>query len=369
MEEAKKQNRWFRSFRKGAVSAALAGTLALSVPFGSAMADYRGYADVPEDHWAAKAEVVDYAIDRGLLSGYSEAAWGPDDPVTRGQLAVIMYRICMPEVACYYSDFAVGDKDPFRNETGVVNSTYYHYPMSWAYHNGLIKGNGVRICGNGGGVWGNAGDILPDSYESLGASGFYAEPYVRGDDPITREELATMLMRMEQYRGTYDAAEADYAALDAAPDVASVSSWARDAVAWAIGKGLIDGRPGEGIAPQGAATRAETAKMLMVCLEGEGFVPSEHEKLWVDGRVYTVQLVWTCLPDFGMGCGASSTESRDAIPHYPGCPALRGEETMITMSNTDPAWIDLGTATGTAYQDAMDVAARYGIPTGWYEWK
>lgn len=287
------------------------------------MAEYRGYEDIPADHWAARSEIVDYAVDRGLLADYDGTNdWVPDDTLTRGQLAVIMYRICMPEVACYRGDFADGEEDPFFKLNSLVRDEYYHYQMSWAYHNGLILGNGVYAVRDVlfGGTWYQAGSVLPGSYDDEWLSSGSVEPYVRGDDAITREELATMLFRMEEYRGTLDRSTIDYAALDSMPDGWTVSDWAREAVAWAVGNGIIAGRPGIGVDPQANATRAEAGKMLMVCLEGKGFVPSEHGKRWVDGRVYCKLLKWTCFAGFGYGCGATSWSRRTPSSMRHGAP-------------------------------------------------
>ena len=75
---------------------------------------------------------------------------------------------------------------------------------------------------------------------------------------ITREQLAAMLYRYAQSKGLDVSAAAQ---LDAYADSASVSSWARSAMEWAVGAGLIQGSAGQ-LAPQGTAMRAETAVIL-----------------------------------------------------------------------------------------------------------
>ena len=80
-----------------------------------------------------------------------------------------------------------------------------------------------------------------------------------GTDPnglVTREQFATMLHR---YAGEPEAS----GVLDAFTDAASVSGWAREAMAWAVENGIVTGVTATTLAPQGTATRAQAAAMLM----------------------------------------------------------------------------------------------------------
>ena len=73
---------------------------------------------------------------------------------------------------------------------------------------------------------------------------------------ITREQIATML-----YRYAGNGAQADLAVLDQFADAESVSGWAETAMAWAVEEGHMNGRGGDGLQPQGNATRAEVAAL------------------------------------------------------------------------------------------------------------
>ena len=75
---------------------------------------------------------------------------------------------------------------------------------------------------------------------------------------LTREQLAAMLYRYAQYKG-YDVDTTN--ALTGYTDAAAVSAYALDAMRWANGIGLIQGRNGL-LAPQGTASRAELATIL-----------------------------------------------------------------------------------------------------------
>lgn len=84
-----------------------------------------------------------------------------------------------------------------------------------------------------------------------------------GSDPdgsITREQLATMLWR-------YAGSPAGAAPCPPCGDSASVSAYALEAVRWAVGEGLISGTDAGLLAPQGSATRAQVATILMRFVE------------------------------------------------------------------------------------------------------
>ena len=82
-------------------------------------------------------------------------------------------------------------------------------------------------------------------------------------DPITREQLAAMLYRYAQDRG-YDLSTGTGSGLTSYTDAADVSPWALQAMEWACGAGLITGTgDGSTLFPQGEATRAQAAALLM----------------------------------------------------------------------------------------------------------
>ena len=115
------------------------------------------------------------------------------------------------------------------------------------------------------------------SFRDVSASAWYAvavgwaaaEDIVSGyggntfgpDDNVTREQLAVMLCRYAQAGGKD--VSADGAAARGFADYASVSSWAADAVNWAVEAGLLSGKSGNRLDPAGTATRAELATILM----------------------------------------------------------------------------------------------------------
>ena len=84
----------------------------------------------------------------------------------------------------------------------------------------------------------------------------------RPNAPITRERFVAILYRYAAYKGLQTTASAS---LSAFADAASVSGWAVDAVRWAVGSGLMNGKNGR-IDPAGLTTRAEAAALLQHCL-------------------------------------------------------------------------------------------------------
>ena len=81
------------------------------------------------------------------------------------------------------------------------------------------------------------------------------------NDTITREQMAVMLYRYAQYKG-YDVSQGGMAAQEYS-DYGQVASWAQQAMQWAVSAGLITGTSDTTLSPQGSASRAEIATILM----------------------------------------------------------------------------------------------------------
>ena len=188
-----------------------------------------GYAfrDMPApDNWAHAG--LDYCIDRGYINGLSATTVDPSGTCTRAQLVCILYRIQgEPKVV---EDYELDKlRAPFDD---VPRGQWYTNAIWWAKLTGIVNGT---------------------SATTFGPSG-----------QITREQLATILYR---YTAKYAPdATGNAASLAAYPDAGSVSAYARDAMAWAVGNGLISGLPHgktDYLEPGGSATRAQVATILM----------------------------------------------------------------------------------------------------------
>ena len=157
-----------------------------------------------------------FAASHELFRGVSENEVAPNTPMTRAMLVTVLYRLeTEPDVSI---GELFGDVD-----TGL----WYTEAVAWAAENGIVDGIGDN-------------EFNPN-----------------GD--VTREQLATILYRYAKHLGMDTSATAD---LSVYTDGGKTSSWAADAMKWAVGSGIITGTSTTTVDLQGAATRAQVATML-----------------------------------------------------------------------------------------------------------
>ena len=188
-----------------------------------------GYAfrDMPApDSWAHAG--LDYCIYSGYINGLSATTVDPSGTCTRAQLVCILYRIQgEPKVVEGYELDKL--RAPFDD---VPRGQWYTNAILWAKLTGIVNGTSAT------------------TFDPSGQ--------------ITREQLAAILYR---YTAKYAPdATGNAASLAAYPDAGSVSAYARDAMAWAVGNGLIKGLPHgktDYLEPGGSTTRAQVATILM----------------------------------------------------------------------------------------------------------
>ena len=179
-----------------------------------------GFTDVPgEDNWAHAG--IDYCVANGLMSGIGNDLFGPKLTTTRAQIVQILYNL--------EGEPKVSGTTPFTDLT----QDWYQDAVLWAYQTGVVAGTSSTTF----------------------------EP----DRPVTREQIAVILMeyvtRVLKLERTWTPAD-----LSIFPDADSVSDWAKDAMADAVGLGLISGASNGGqtlLEPQGSATREQVATILM----------------------------------------------------------------------------------------------------------
>ncbi len=175
--------------------------------------------DVPAGSWYADA--VAYVYEAGLMNGTEEGIFAPGQTLSRAMLAQILYNLeGQPAVGgTAFSD--------------VEEDRWYADAVTWSAGNGLVSGYGDGTFGP--------------------------------NDPVTREQLVLFLYRYAGYKGQ-DTAQSGAAVLDFA-DAEEISSWALEAVTWAVDARLLSGKTGNLLDPRGSATRAEVAQILMNFLE------------------------------------------------------------------------------------------------------
>ena len=185
----------------------------------------RGFSDMPAaGNWAHAG--IDYCVSHGLMNGVGKGQFDPNGTLTRAMLVTVLYRVQgEPDVS--------GLENPFED---VPDGMWYTEPIIWAASKQVVNGT-------------SAATFEPDA-------------------PITREQIAAILYRYAKEVEGADVSAS--AALDGFADAASVSAYARTPLGWASALGYIKGSNENGsllLNPQGNATRAEVATILMRYLE------------------------------------------------------------------------------------------------------
>ena len=161
---------------------------------------------------------VHYCLDRSLMVGLDEHTFAPDADTSRAMVAAILWRL--------EGSPAVNYVLPFDD---VAEGAWYTQAVRWAAASGVVSGYGGGSFGPG--------------------------------DPVTREQLAAILYRYEQYKGG-GFTGAWMFPLDF-EDAGQVSDWAHEPMCWMTMKGIIGGIGDKLLDPGGRATRAQAAAMLM----------------------------------------------------------------------------------------------------------
>ena len=173
------------------------------------------FTDVSSKDWYNEA--VQYVYNNKLMNGTSSSKFSPNSKLTRGMIAQILYNLeGQPKVS---------GSAPFDD---VASNAWYSNAVMWAEKNNLVTGYGNGKFGP--------------------------------ENNITREQLAAILYRYAQYKNY---STSDSVNLSKFTDGDAVSSWAVEAVKWAAGSKLCNGKSNNVLDPTGTATRAEVAQMMM----------------------------------------------------------------------------------------------------------
>lgn len=165
-------------------------------------------------------EAVDYAVVNGLFAGTSDTTFSPNQAMTRGMMVTVLWRLAgEPEAknAAAFED--------------VTADQYFAKAVAWASENGIVTGT--------------------------------SDTTFSPETNITREQMAAILYRYAKFCNVDLSKTAD---LEGFPDGEQVSVYAKEALAWAVENGIINGSIEGGktyLDPQGEATRAQVASILM----------------------------------------------------------------------------------------------------------
>ncbi len=169
------------------------------------------FSDVKEKAWYYDA--VKYVSQNSLMNGYGNGTFAPDAKLSRGMLTQILYNKEGRPPVSYNNAF--GD---------IVNNAWYANAVAWAVEQNIVSG--------------------------------YRDGRFGPNNDITREQLAVILWRYEN-SPTPTQTELHFT------DANKVSDYALDALRWAVENGIINGKGNGTLDPQGSATRAQVAQVLM----------------------------------------------------------------------------------------------------------
>ena len=192
--------------------------------------DVLPFRDVKEGDWYYTA--VEYMYNNGIMQGMTDKTFEPNTTLTRAMFVTVLHRAEGAPNSGTRSGFA-----------DVESGAWYAKAVAWAVDNDITAG--------------------------------YDENTFAPNDTITREQMATMLYRYAKYRG-YDmsgsASIADFS------DNADVNDWALAAVKWAVDVDILSGMDDGRLLPQGTATRAQCASVIMRCIENLELMSVEEEE-------------------------------------------------------------------------------------------
>lgn len=173
------------------------------------------FTDVSAGAWYY--EDVRFVYENDIMKGISATSFSPNRTLTRGELVTVLYRL---------------DGSPAVETTNafvdVTSNHYYSKPVAWAEMMGIV-------CG-----------VTPTEF--------------RPGQHVTREQIATILYRYyTEYIGIGTQGFAD---LSGYTDATQISRFAREAMSWSIGVGLVKGVSTTELEPKGSSTRAQVASFM-----------------------------------------------------------------------------------------------------------
>lgn len=181
------------------------------------------FSDVEEGKWYY--DVITYAAKNGIVNGYEDSTFRPENEITRAEFATILYN---------YSGKSGGDKQVALSKFSDLKDIWYGEAIGWAVANNVVKG--------------------------------YEDGTFRPDNKISREEAVTMLYNYFSPEGNFDSGT-----YNSFPDKDKVQSYAMVPMTWATSQQVINGIPVDGVnnlVPQGVTTRAQATTMLVNYIQG-----------------------------------------------------------------------------------------------------
>lgn len=174
-----------------------------------------GFKDVDTSKWYHDG--VDYALVKGYMSGSGADTFAPNTTMTRAMLIQVLYKMAGSPAATGTIPF-----------TDVSSGRYYYNALVWAYNNGIASGvSATKFNPNG---------------------------------SVTREQVAVYLFKLAGALGCDTSVNGN---LGDFTDAGTIGAYAKDAMSWAVGHGLISGVTATELQPRATTTRAQISVMLM----------------------------------------------------------------------------------------------------------
>ena len=167
-------------------------------------------------HWAEQS--IEFCVRNKLFTGVTSSSFEPETIMNRAMFVTVLSRMSDEIISGFPNSFS-----------DVPRGEWYAQPCAWGSTNGIVSGTG-----NG-------------KFEPLGA--------------VSREQMAVFLFRYATLYGLTDGSF-DANAISAFTESGNVSPWATNAMAWAVGNGLITGRSAKSLCPQESAKRCEVATII-----------------------------------------------------------------------------------------------------------
>lgn len=173
------------------------------------------FTDVKIGNWFYDA--VKYAYAQGLMTGTSATTFAPNGTMNRAMIVTVLYRLEKSPAVTGASKF-----------TDVPAGQWYSDAVAWAAANKIVNG--------------------------------YDETTFGPMNAVTREQMAAILFRYEQYKGLENVTLEEN--LNRFPDQNKISAYAIPALQWAVGQKIINGNADGTLDPTGTATRAQVAQIF-----------------------------------------------------------------------------------------------------------
>jgi hypothetical protein len=176
------------------------------------------FGDVQAGAWYAQA--ANYVVSNNLFLGVSASEFAPNLTMNRAMFVTVLARL----------EFGSDDRVPTGSSAFAdLSQNWYKNSIAWGNSSGIINGLSAELFGP--------------------------------SDSVTRGQIAVLLYRYAQFKG-YDTS-IDEGSLTSYADADSISAYAREAMQWAVGKGIIMGVDTGALDPASESTRAQVATMVM----------------------------------------------------------------------------------------------------------